>query len=63
MAVFLSIPELCEYSGLSRHEIERWLKDPIDPLPHVRTGEGKGVTKIHKELFDEYAREKAKEGK
>ena len=63
MAVFLSIPELCDYSGLSRNEIESWLKDPVNPLPHILAGKKRGVTKIHRELFDEYAREKAKEGK
>ncbi len=63
MAVFLSIPQLSEYSGLSRCDIERWLNDPVNPLPHIRAGKGRGVVKIHRELFDEYAREKAKEGR
>ena len=61
--LFMSIDEAVEYSGLSRDQIEKWLNDPADPLPHIKSGSGRGVTRIHRAEFDEYATRKAKEVK
>lgn len=61
--LFMSIEEAVEHSGLSRTQIEKWLNDPVDPLPHIKTGGGRGVTRIHRAEFDTYAARKAREVK
>ena len=59
--LFMTIDEAVEYSGLSRAQIEKWLNDATDPLPHIKSGSGRGVTRIHREEFDAYAVRKSKE--
>lgn len=63
LTLFMSIDEAVEYSGLSRDQIERWLNDATDPLPHIKSGSGRGVTRIHRSEFDAYAARKAREVK
>lgn len=59
--LFMSIAEAAEYSGLSRDQIEKWVNDKTDPLPHIKTGSRRGVTRIHRAEFDKYVARKATE--
>jgi excisionase family DNA binding protein len=50
---YLSLEQLTAYSGLSRRMLEKYLVDPVHPLPHYRFGRR---IEIKRSEFDAWAR-------
>jgi excisionase family DNA binding protein len=49
---WLTIRALCQYSGMSRKTISRWLNTTQHPIPHARVGGVKGKVLVKRSEFD-----------
>lgn len=51
---YLTVSETAKYTGLSERTIRKFLKDPINPLPHYRIGTAGRLIRINKKEIDEW---------
>jgi hypothetical protein len=50
---YLRLPELSTYSGIGERTLEKYLHDPINPLPYYKVG---GIVTVRRSEFDVWAK-------
>ncbi len=51
---FLTINDAASYSSISRRSLYKFLKDPVNPLPHFRLGTSGRVVRIKIEELEKW---------
>lgn len=53
---YYKIPELSDYTGISKRTLYDLIKSPVNPIPHYRIGSSGRILRVKKSEFDDWMR-------